>query len=65
LPKFVLMLAAGAGPLSRRGVFASQEMQKVRGLQFRQPISLARFVDQKRKGDCSFVTKHPRVMAVA
>ena len=59
------MLAAGAGPLSRRGVFASQEMQKVRGLQFRQPISLARFVDQKRKGDCSFVTKHPRVMAVA
>jgi hypothetical protein len=59
------MMAAGAGALSRRGVFASQEMQKVRGLQFRHTISLAGFVDQKRKGDAGFVTKHPRVIAVA
>jgi hypothetical protein len=59
------MVAAGAGAPSRRRVFASQEMQKVRGLQFRHSISLACFVDQKRKGDAGFVTKHPRVMAVA
>jgi hypothetical protein len=59
------MMAAAAGALSRRGVIASQEMQKVRGLQFRHTISLARFVDQKRKGDASFVPKHPRVIAVA
>jgi hypothetical protein len=59
------MMAAGAGALSRRGVFASQEMQEVRGFQFRHTISLAGFVDQKRKGDASFVTKHPCVIAVA
>jgi hypothetical protein len=45
LPQFMLMVAASAGAPSRRGVFASQEMQRVRGLQFRHSISLACFVD--------------------
>jgi hypothetical protein len=59
------MMAAGAGPPSRRCVFASQEMQKVRGLHCRHTIGPAGFVDEEWKGDASFVTKHPRVVAVA
>src|SRR5271169_7080717 len=59
------MMAAGTRALSRRGVLAPQEMQEIRGLQFRCAISLARFVDQKRKGDARFFTEDARVTTVA
>src|ERR1700675_69936 len=59
------MMAAGASALSRYGVFASQEMQEVRGLQFCHAINLAGFVDQKRKSDAGFFTEGSRVGAVA
>lgn len=59
------MMAAGTGAVSRRGVLAPQEMQEIRGLQFRCAISLAGFVDQKRKGDARFFTEDARVITVA
>jgi hypothetical protein len=65
LPQLVLMMAGGSSALSCHGVLAAEEMQKVRGLQFHRAISLARFVNQKRKGDACFFAKHSRVIAVA
>jgi hypothetical protein len=65
LPQLMLMMAAGSGALSRYGVFASQEMQEVRGLQVGHAITLPLFVDQKRKGNARFFTKHPCIIAVA
>jgi hypothetical protein len=59
------MMAAGTRTLSRRGIFSPQEMQEIRGLQFRCAISLARFVDQKRKGDARFFTEDARVTTIA
>ena len=58
-------MAAGAGPPSRRCVFASQEMQKVRGLHCRHTIGPAGFVDEEWKGDARFFTKYSRIIAVA
>jgi hypothetical protein len=59
------MMAAGTRALSCRGILAPQKMQKVRRLQFHRAISLARFVDQKRKGDARFFAKYSRIIAVA
>jgi hypothetical protein len=59
------MMAAGTGALSCRGVLAPQEMQEIRGLQVRRAISLAGFVDQKRKGDARFFAEDARVTGVA
>ena len=59
------MMAAGTRALSRRGIFTPQKMQEIRGLQFHRSISLARFVDQKWKGDSRFLAKHSCVIAVA
>jgi hypothetical protein len=59
------MMAGGTRALSCRGILAPQKMQKVRRLQFHRAISLARFVDQKRKGDARFFTKYSRIIAVA
>jgi len=58
-------MAAGPRALSCRGVLTPQEMQEVRGLQARDAISLAVFVDQERKGNACFFTKHPGIIAVA
>jgi len=60
----VLMMTGSTGTLSRYGVFASQKMQEVRGLQAGHAICVTLFVDQKRKGNARFFTKHPCVIAV-
>jgi hypothetical protein len=65
LPQLVLMMAAGARALSRHGVLTSHKMQEIRGLQFRDVISVAGFVDKKGKGDARFFTKHSRIIPVA
>ncbi len=59
------MMACCARTFSRCGIFASQKMQEVRGLQFRHAIGLAGFIDQQREGDARFFTEHPSVIAVA
>jgi hypothetical protein len=61
----MLMMACCTRTFSRCGIFASQEMQEVRGLQFRSAIGLAGFINQQREGDARFFTKQPSVIAVA
>jgi hypothetical protein len=61
----MLMMACCARAFSRYGIFAPQEMQEVRGLQFRSAISLAGFIHQQREGDARFFTEQPSVIAVA
>src|SRR5579872_744126 len=58
-------MTAGARALSSCGVVTSKEMQEVRRFQLCHTIGLALFVDQQRKGDARFFTKHSRVVAVA
>jgi hypothetical protein len=60
----MLMMACGARTFSRCGIFASQEMQEVSGLQFRSAIGLSGFINQQREGDARFFTKQPSVIAV-
>ncbi len=61
----MLMMASRARTFSRGGIFTSQKMQKVGGLQFRGAVGLAGFIDQQREGDARFFTEHPSVIAVA
>jgi hypothetical protein len=61
----MLMMACCARTFSRCGIFASQEMQKVSGLQFRSAIGLPGFINQQREGDARFFTEQPSVIAVA
>ena len=61
----MLMMACCARTFSRCGIFASQEMQEISGLQFRGAIGLASLIDEERKRDARFFTKQPRVIAVA
>jgi len=64
LSQLVLVMAARARSFSRLGIFLSQEMQQVRGLQFRRAIGFAVFVDQKREGDAGFIAKSACVIGV-
>jgi|SRR5580704_5801491 hypothetical protein len=61
----MLMMACCTRTFSRCGIFASQKMQKVSGLQFRSAIGLAGFINQQREGDARFFTEQPSVIAVA
>jgi hypothetical protein len=61
----MLMMACCARTFSCDGIFASQEMQKVSGLQFRGAVGLAGFIHQQREGDARFFAEHPSVIAVS
>jgi len=58
-------MACRARTFSRCGIFASQKMQKISGLQFRGAVGLAGFINQQREGDARFFTEHPSVIAVS
>ena len=61
----MLMMACRARTFSRCGIFASQKMQKISGLQFRGAVGLAGFINQQRERNSRFFTEHPSVIAVA
>lgn len=63
--KFVLLVAGFSRTLSRGGIVLAQQMQKVRRLQFRRPISLPQLVNQQREADARLLAKQPRVVPVA
>jgi hypothetical protein len=61
----MLMMACCTRSFSRGGIFASQKMQKVSGLQFRGAIGLAGFINQQRERNARFFTEQPSVIAVS
>ena len=61
----MLMMACRARTFSRCGIFASQKMQKISGLQFRGAVGLAGFINQQRERNSRFFTEHPSVIAVS
>ena len=53
-----------AGSLARGGIISAQEVQKVRGAKFNRVVRLLLFVNQERKRDPRFFSKHFRILRI-
>jgi hypothetical protein len=62
--EFVLAMAGSARPLPGSRIVPAEEVQQIRGTQFRHPVNFALPVDQERKGDARILAKRAGIMPV-
>jgi hypothetical protein len=62
--EFVLAMPGCARPLAGGRIVPAEEVQQIRGTQFRHPVSFALLVDQERKGDARILAKRAGIMPV-